>query len=423
MKEPLKERLIIQNFAGIKDITLDVNKINVLIGPQATGKSVCAKLLYFFKSFPFQMSRSIGYYKKFDDFSQILIERFKVYFPPDCLGAEDYRIRYELADGNFLQISKKMTTEEPEFLCSEYFTGMWKKFSEHFTRLEKEVSKEDKINIYSDMLFRRGLSGNIIKDLEKTFSYRQILIPAGRSYMTLFLKDPFIVDQVKSPMDLFVKEFGSLYLSIKDYFYGNKIFSADKTLNSLIKKVLLGDYIQEKEDEFIKHNDGRIVKITLSSSGQQEILPLILTLRFLCLPGFMEFGASVYIEEPEAHMFPLWQKYIVELIAAVYNMSEMPLQFFITTHSPYILTSFNNLLQAGMAREANKDNEEKLSQLYKIIPDEQIISPGELNAYSLTEKGLKDIIDKETGLILAKEIDRVSDRLSTNFYNLLDLEK
>lgn len=38
------ERLIIDNFAGIKHLEIELKKINILIGPQGTGKSVCAKL-------------------------------------------------------------------------------------------------------------------------------------------------------------------------------------------------------------------------------------------------------------------------------------------------------------------------------------------------------------------------------------------
>jgi predicted ATPase len=56
---PMEERLIIRNFAGIMNIKVEIKKINIIIGPQASGKSVCAKLLFFFKSFVWHIASAI----------------------------------------------------------------------------------------------------------------------------------------------------------------------------------------------------------------------------------------------------------------------------------------------------------------------------------------------------------------------------
>ena len=45
------ERLVITNFLDIEHADIEIKSFNVLIGPQASGKSVIAKLLWFFKSF------------------------------------------------------------------------------------------------------------------------------------------------------------------------------------------------------------------------------------------------------------------------------------------------------------------------------------------------------------------------------------
>ena len=42
-----KPYITIQNVGPIKDITLPLNRVNVLIGPQSSGKSTIAKLLSF----------------------------------------------------------------------------------------------------------------------------------------------------------------------------------------------------------------------------------------------------------------------------------------------------------------------------------------------------------------------------------------
>ncbi|WP_229424113.1 AAA family ATPase [Moorena producens] len=45
------EKLTVKNFAGIDELEIEVKRINIVIGPQASGKSVCAKLLFYFKNF------------------------------------------------------------------------------------------------------------------------------------------------------------------------------------------------------------------------------------------------------------------------------------------------------------------------------------------------------------------------------------
>ena len=45
----MKEGITIVNFGGIKKATISLNSINIFIGKQASGKSITAKLLYYFK--------------------------------------------------------------------------------------------------------------------------------------------------------------------------------------------------------------------------------------------------------------------------------------------------------------------------------------------------------------------------------------
>lgn len=44
------ERIIIKNFGGLEEVDITLEKINVFIGKQASGKSVTIKLICYFKS-------------------------------------------------------------------------------------------------------------------------------------------------------------------------------------------------------------------------------------------------------------------------------------------------------------------------------------------------------------------------------------
>ena len=49
----MSEKLIIRNFGPIKDIELELKKFNVIIGENATGKSIVAKVLAVCKYFSY----------------------------------------------------------------------------------------------------------------------------------------------------------------------------------------------------------------------------------------------------------------------------------------------------------------------------------------------------------------------------------
>lgn len=125
------------------------------------------------------------------------------------------------------------------------------------------------------------------------------------------------------------------------------------------------------------------------------------------------------IEEPEAHLFPAAQKKIVELLGLVFNNARSPLQLIITTHSPYVLTSLNNLIQASIISKNSAKSKELVN---KIIPKEIIIENSFLNAYAFKEGKAESIIDNETGLIYSEYLDLVSEEIAVQFDQLLDVE-
>jgi predicted ATPase len=199
----------------------------------------------------------------------------------------------------------------------------------------------------------------------------------------------------------------------------NEIKDIQEEINRLIEKSLCGKHVHEKGKDFLELPDGRRISVANLSSGQQEMLPLTIMLAALPFLASSRSGQTVYIEEPEAHLFPNAQRSVIELIATVFNYRKDKLQFFITTHSPYILTAINNLLQAGsLYRDASKN---QLHQLEKIIPRYKSLNVYDLSAYVLENGKCSNIICFDTGLIDANIIDSVSDDLAIQFDKLLNL--
>ena len=168
-------------------------------------------------------------------------------------------------------------------------------------------------------------------------------------------------------------------------------------------------------------NEVKEIKIVNASSGQQESLPILVILSSLYIKEWKSF---LVIEEPEAHLFPVAQKHIVELMSLIFNITEKRNKLFITTHSPYLLSAFNSHLQAGNVLKAIQDKPPEevknlQEELFKIMPKDHILDIG---VYSLKNGKIKSIIDPENNLIDTNIIDEVSEQFGETFDKLLELE-
>jgi hypothetical protein len=120
------------------------------------------------------------------------------------------------------------------------------------------------------------------------------------------------------------------------------------------------------------------------------------------------------IEEIELGLFSKQQKEIVNIIAKLYNKGNI---FYITTNSPYILCSLNNLIMANMILNKYPNNE-KIYKKYKDVA----VNIDDVAAFKM-QKGKEpiNILDVESDLIDDSQIDDISDGLSKEFYKFLEL--
>ncbi len=427
------ERIEIKDFVGIKDITLDVKPINILIGPQASGKSVVAKLLFYFKSFISEIINAAERSKTNEELDQDFKSRFYEYFPSSSWGNTNFRICYYVGE-DFIEISRKRKAKKssPEVVLN--YSAF---FKDEFVSLKTIIQKQNEKAAEQDMPVSVLSRFNIIYDIERSFlrdvakkvpqvvTFSQLYIPAGRSFFANLKSSIFTFLSENKAVDPFLVEFGNYYESVKNPIRLERLRGRvnNKQLNEeidkLSTKILCGKYFQEDGEDYLEMDAGRKISVSNSSSGQQEVLPLALILRAVALSKPKIGGQSIYIEEPEAHIFPAAQRDMVELISTVYNSSKDNLQFFITTHSPYILTAFNNLLQAGLL--AANATEEKKKEIARYVPTSRFLEPNDLAVYSLADGDCHSILDLETGLIDTNIIDDVSNELAIQFDQLLDI--
>ena len=408
----MREKIEITNFAGIKHWKVELKAINIWIGPQASGKSITAKLFYFFKSVFDTISSS---YPKIS-YESVLTEKFCTYFPVSTWGKEGFYIKYTL-DAFILEIRRSKGSEHLSITFSEEYITVFKLYEELVQNILQKASHWMRWDLNTALLLElKERYGNLI-------GASQLFIPAGRSFFSNIQSNIFTFLKTDQGFDPFLLDFGSLYETIKKMTsLGNNTWKKDKynkKLDKLLGDVLHGKHVMKDGEEYLVHDKGkRNVHVNFASSGQQEALPLALFLRLALDRRLHATETVTYIEEPEAHLFPQSQKSVVEALATIANASSTPYQFIITTHSPYILAAFNNLIEAGNVLHENPD---KRNKLFAIIDEDIVLKYDDVNAYSLKDGHCEKIMDDEMRLISPTILDEVSNDISVQFGELLDL--
>src|SRR5690606_34657265 len=125
----------------------------------------------------------------------------------------------------------------------------------------------------------------------------------------------------RSMLDPVVTRFGRFITSIREHGFLDSMPKASllRTIESLID----GEIVNERGKQYLSTTDGRNIPFSALSSGQQELLPLLHALRFAVAYG-RERKYLLYVEEPEAHLFPSAQTALVEMFAQMVNGRKAP---------------------------------------------------------------------------------------------------
>ncbi len=153
-----------------------------------------------------------------------------------------------------------------------------------------------------------------------------------------------------------------------------------------------------------------------AASGIQSVTPLmVLAERFNRDTWYPQ---SFIIEEPELNLYPTAQQGLLNWLVEKCTKGENDL--IITTHSPYILSSCNLLLEAYKVAQQRPDLEDEIAA---IVPKACWLNPDEFTAYYVADGTVKPITDERTHLIGGNELDAVSGDISDSFRKLLRLQK
>ena len=405
------KHLHLENTGPITILDIDLQRYNIFIGPQSSGKSTIAKMISF------------------------------------CTWIEKRALT---------TLSEDVFSNEQEFIehVEEYH-----KMHDYFN--EKSVLEYNSQNIH--ILYRDSKLS--IKILDKT-SYKRkkiLYIPSDRNLVAMPRLDRLVVETNTN-----------LRSFIFDWFDARGAYDKSHRLSILdlnMEYYYDKDAKKVSQDRII-HTNGKTYDIALSdaSSGLQSITPLTLLLNYYTNQYFVDYGKTTsykkdeekkeleekisllfpviiedaqnakglynaierrslfnklttpsscdfIIEEPEQNLFPSTQAQLISFLLNTCNEQNRAHSFTLTTHSPYILTQLNILLFAGILQKQRKKE-----QVAQIVSPQMVISPEELSVYAVQEEGtVVSIIDRQSNMISQNYLDSVSEELSIKFQQMYRL--
>jgi predicted ATPase len=395
------EILEINSFLIIKKAKFEVNNLNIIVGPQANGKSILTKLLYFFRNILEQLFIiSITNSDTIPSLKTKIKVLFNEIFPLYTWKDTSLNLNYKKNEYH-INITKEKKHKSLKIELNNHLQKLYKTKKDEYKKYEKANIEKQKTIEYEIELF--------LSVLNNTNSYNSYFIPAGRSFFANLQNNIFSLISKDIDIDYFLKIFGS------HYEFARKVFDVQKDYNSEIKdimnKIIKGKYKFKESKDWIKSKSG-LINLSDASSGQQEALPMLIILYIFST--FTDSTNSFFIEEPEAHLFPEAQKDIIDLISMIYNKKH---NIIMTTHSPYILTAINNLVLANDIKK-----QKGIESIKDILNPNTCIKFEDVNAYTIKNGILESIVDDKNRLIGENIIDEVSNNFSKVFDNLLELE-
>ncbi len=366
----MKEKLIIKDFGPIKYVDLDFKKINVFIGPNASGKSTLSKIITIVKS------ANLHY----------------------------HFIRKDIKIMNVLFKSLNIFSYLKDISVIDFISDLYK---------IHKTNNKDEISILKDLRINFEEHKKLPDEFMSKLGFsKTIFIPMERAFISTISSSLMGLVNCDVNLPKYFTGFGSNFEKAR-----TEILSSDIDFLNI-------NYSYQDNNDIITSGNSKTI-LSESASSIQSIVPLFLTIKYFT-DRFLR--NHLIVEEPELNLFPEAQKGLVNFLIESTSLNENSLT--INTHSPYILMALNNLIEArnilknikekGVYGRDLSEYEEKIKE---IVKSKHLIDFDDIAVYYIHADGTaEDIKDYENRLINAEKIDSVSDIFADEADKLLDLK-
>lgn len=418
-------QLVLKNVGPIQDCQIDIKQFNVFTGAQASGKSTVAKSVFFFRTVKEDICDCIIKRTTMMPSSTLhkmvlkqLRNKFLQLFGTSRAMSNDLLMLYHYDDNTYIKISLTLN-EGVDYISPNY---VYFEFSQNIKTFLSQYNHID-LNEQTD------LKNEISDKLNSLFcdEYETIFVPAGRSLITLLTNQLNYIftsmdEDQKRSIDFGTQKYVERILKIRPLFNNGisgfldskhlpdskEFVGLSRKAIKLVNEILKGRYVFANGEERLVLKNDKYVKINYTSSGQQETVWIFNILLYQLINDTKTF---IILEEPEAHLYPDAQKKITELLALFLSNGNSIL---ITTHSPYILGTVNNLIYAKeLSKNENKGKVEGIIDKCKQVD--------ECSAYFVENGIARNCIDEDDSLIQNEVIDGASQAINDDFNALFEL--
>lgn len=428
--------LELHHLGPIDECRLTVTPFTVLTGPQSNGKSTVAKAIFFFRTVK-------------QDILSIMMQGGPKAITGNAGATWEHILKQRMRD-KFLQLfgtswimSDRMEMKysyTSQYWIHVFLKGNWDDPGKNFVDFEFSRELEDYFGDLENHSFS-NISVAQKKWEEEVLSkkladpYETVFIPAGRNLITLLSTQlNYIFTSLETPqlrnIDYVTRRYTELILKLKPSFKAGMIGlltdlendpeqmrnykknrNAVHLLLEAAEDVLRGTYRCVDGEERLYLDERRYIKINYTSSGQQEIVWVFNLLFYYLLENRKIF---LILEEPESHLYPDSQQIVGQILALFHNSKNAVLT---TTHSPYILGTFNYMLLAGQVPTGQGD------ALSKLLPDLYWLNPSKVSAYHVHGGKMDNALGHGDGLTLIDNslIDGASQDINGKVDDILGL--
>lgn len=430
--------ITIKNVGPIKEVSFDLNKINVFMGPQSSGKSTIAKIVSYCSWFE---KNIILHTSKEPDFFEELISFHNI---EDSYFSSDSRIQYDsevckidftwgddensevkvtLGNGNIFRNRKIMYIPAERNFVTLPGLGKYNETRDNILSFMYEwfLAKKDLSAKNTFPMPIEGL-GDVSFYYDKEADSDNVNIGDGkevrlnhassglRSCIPLLVVFNYIVDSIyntrrtQTPFEI---------VDIEEKLKIVKTESEDTTEDIRSQMAKLKAQVDEMS-KTIQTTRDLDLKETIRKNFNETLLSIQERLANILGLYSDYYYSQVIIEEPELNLFPKTQQELVYYMISTLNRINREHQLVITTHSPFILFAINNCMMGGLVGDKIHSNERERIASYPAW-----IKPSDVSIYEIHDGRIKCIQD-EDGIIEDNYLNQAYKENSAEYLSMLN---
>lgn len=426
---------------------MELKKVNVIMGPQSSGKSTICKIASFCKWMEKKccLSQTVEPFLSSSFFNERLIEFHKL------IGyvSEDSYIRYETDTLVLTYDFKELPRLEWKNRCgyrrskiayipgernivsviNNWFEVRFKNTNILSFMIDWDDSRRnyrkdnplDVINLNMKYYFDDATGRDIVAvndakslDLTNTSSGLQSLIPllVLSHYLVTHLgeidKQSSVVDEQSK--NKVIQNIYEEYFELKEL----ELPTEGSTKNIVINTGNKEHTVEVKDNTIIVKTEAKEIRLFESQEEKERFESVISQM-------FKTQSANLYIEEPELNLFPLAQRDLLYELVKLISIRENDC-LTLTTHSPYILYALNNCMMGHLVKDRISDDIRK-----EIDCRDSWISPELVSVWEIKDGYLKGrngelnaTIQQADGLVGDNYFDSNMKEVMDDFYKMLN---